>query len=157
MKANWLRGLGLVLASGVVWALLLWPVRYYQPVIPFPFGLFAMVLAAGLPAFFAAALAYRWRLPQPVVWAGAGYCLGSGIATAILMGPGETPGRYLQVAAAHAASLTALMPEAGGGLGLALGNLLWLAAAVIVGMYGIDAYRGPARSAASPDTPSPPR
>jgi len=136
---RWLRGLGLVLGGAAVWTPLLWAARYYA--LPFPFGLFAPVLACGLPAFFLAALAYRWRLPLPVAWAAAGYCLGSGVATAILMGDGEPPARYVEAALTHAGSLTMLAPAVGGGSIPLVGNLLWLAVVVIVGIYGVETYQ----------------
>jgi hypothetical protein len=135
-----LRGLGLVLGTAAVWALTLSLSRYYA--VPFPLNLFTSIAATGLPAFFGAALAYRWRLPQPLVWTIAGYCLGSGISTAVLMGPGEPASRYLLVTLAHAASLTVLAPAQGGGYVPLVGNLVWLLTSVFLGRYGLEAYRG---------------
>ena len=139
---KWVRAAGLVLGLALLYALTLSLVRYFAPAIPPPFGLFAALPAAGLPAFFAAPLAYRWKLPQPLVWVGIGYCLGSGIATAALLGGGEAPARYLETALVHALSLTVLAPATDGGYLPLWGNLLWLAVAVVLGSYGLDAYRG---------------
>ena len=84
------------------------------------------------------ALAARSRLPLPAVWAAATYCLGSGIVTAILTGPGETLGRYLLVAFLHAGSGTVAMPTIGGGYLPLFGNLAWVLVAYVSGLYGAE-------------------
>ena len=137
-----LRGAGLVVGCAAVWTATLWLSRYYLVV--GPAAIFTTMAAVGLPAFFAGALAYRWRLWQPPVWPAAGYCLGSGLATAALIGPGEPAARYAEAALTHAASVTVLMPSVGGGFVPAWGNLIWLAGVVVIARYGIDAYRGDA-------------
>src|SRR5436305_867278 len=104
MKA--LRGLALLLCGSLVSAALLVPVRYFA--LPLPFSFFAPILAVGLPAFFAAPLAHRWRLPFPIAWSVLVYSLGSGIATGILLI--GTPGERLTGGLVNAASLTILGP-----------------------------------------------
>ena len=135
-----LRAVGLVLGGAVVWSITLWLARRY-PVEP-PAAIFTTVAAVGLPAFFGGALAYRWRLWQPPLWSALGYCLGSGVATAALMPPGQTLEGSVRVALAHAGSLTVLVPDPVGTLRPWWANLVWLAGVVIIALYGIEAYRG---------------
>jgi drug/metabolite transporter (DMT)-like permease len=139
---KWLRGAGLVLGAAAVWTLAL-SLTGHSPM-PLPLGIFTAIAALGLPAFFAGPLAYRWRLPLPEAWAAAGYCLGSGAATAVLYllaTRGEPVVRYLQVALAHAASLTILMPL-GEGFTPQWVNLIRLAIVVVIARYGVEAYKG---------------
>ena len=128
-----LRGFALLLGGSLASAVLLVPVRYFA--LPLPFSFFAPILAVGLPAFFTAPLAHRWRLPFPIAWSVLGYSLGSGIATGtLLIG---SPGERFSAGLVNAASLTLLGPA-----GLYLGNLLWLIAAGMMGYYGLETYQG---------------
>jgi hypothetical protein len=136
----WLRGLGLVVGAGLVWTLTLW-LNHTFNALPFPFSYLALILAVGLPAFFAAPLAYRWRLPWPVVWSTVGYCLGSALNLALTLEPGIPFSRHLQVAAVHFATATLTLPLVDGSFAPALGNLLWVVCAVVIAQYGLDAYR----------------
>lgn len=143
-----LLGLAVVLGSALIWALALWAVRRWAGALPV-IGFFLPIAAIGLPAFFAAALAYRWRLWQPVVWSTVGYCLGSGIATAIdqaqyLQSQGTSPafGQLAQTVLVHAATLTVFGPATPGPWMQYWGNLLWVVVAVASGLYGIETYRG---------------
>jgi hypothetical protein len=149
---KWLRGAGLLLGSAAIWTGTLWLQYHHGPA--FPLGLFTLIAAIGLPAFFAAALAYRFRLPQPVAWAVAGYCLGAGLFTAVNMPPPQPLARYLSVALAHAASLTILAPATDGSFVPLPANLLYLSIAVFTALYGVDAYRGPRNPAPRADPPS---
>jgi hypothetical protein len=97
----------------------------------------------GVPAFFGAGLAQRSGLPQPPLLAAAAYCLGSGIATAILMGGGETPARYITVALVHAVSLTVMVPATGGGFMTFIMNPIWLLAAYMIAREGVSAMGKP--------------
>jgi hypothetical protein len=151
MKA--LRGVGLVLGGALAWVVTLRLATALA--LAYPLGLFVQVAALGLPAFFAAALAYRWRLPQPLIWTVAGYCLGSGLDTAFSYvefcrstGEAWSVGRCAQAFAMNALSLGVEEPVAGGGFAPVWGNMLWLATVIAVGLYGIDTYRNPQRGAA---------
>jgi len=144
--SRWLSGLGLVVAAALLRALLLAAYRYYQGTLPFPLNLLAMLAAIGLPAYLVGIVASRRQLPLPPAWAVAGYCLGSGVATAVLMGAGETAGRYALTALAHAASFTVLVPAVGGGFVTVLENLLWMAVVVVTAIYGAESRQGRTRA-----------
>ena len=141
MKAG--RTLGLVAGMTAAFAVLLYLARYYGGALPFPLGIVLQVAAVGVPAFFGAGLAQRWGLPQPPLLAAAANCLGSGIATAILMGGGETAARYITVALVHAASLTVMVPAVGGGFMTFLMNPIWLLAAYMIAREGVSAVGKP--------------
>lgn len=137
-----LRAAGVVLASAAAYAALLAPARYYGGAIPIPLGgLVVTVLAVALPGAGTALLARRWRLSRPSLLALAGYCLGSGAVTSVLMGGGEPAARYVLAGLAHAATATVLMPAEGGGFIPFWGNLLWVAIAFLFAQEGVSAAR----------------
>ena len=137
MKAA--RILAILAGMTAAFAGLLYLARGYGGALPFPLGIILQVAAVGLPAFFGAGLAQRRGLPQPPLLAAVAYCLGSGVATAILMGSGETAVRYATVALVHAVSLTVMVPAMGGGFITFMLNPLWLIAAYMIAREGVSA------------------
>lgn len=133
---NWQRALGLVAMSGLVWSGTLAASRYFGIL-----GIVGAIAGVGLPALLFGQLAGRRRLPQPLAWPLLGYCLGSGIATSILMGSGEAPARYAVVALAHSASLTTAIPAVGGGFVFVWMNLFWLVVVGLIASYGVETVK----------------
>ena len=66
----------------------------------------------------------------------------SGIFISYNMGGGEPIARYVQVALAHAVSLTVLAPAVGGGYLPLWGDLVWVVLAAFIAMYALEAAGG---------------
>lgn len=133
------RALALIAGTTAAFAVLLYLARYFGGALPFPLGIFLQIAAVGVPAFFGAGLAQREGLPQPPLLAAAAYCLGSGIATSVLMGGGEPASSYVTVALVHTVSLTVMVPAMGGGFMTFIMNPLWLVATYLIAREGVSA------------------
>ena len=142
-----LRAFGVVLGGALLWAVTHEVLR--RVAVPFPLSLVALLVAKGLPAFVVAPLAARWRLWQPALLTTVGYCLGSGISTALSSqafveerGMMMPLSHYAEVGVVHALSLTLMVPLHPRGYTFDPGNVLWLAAVFMMAGYAMETVGG---------------